>query len=361
MNFFIIAFEAQHFGAKQMRRFIAHPSQLDSSCSRSALHRKPTAWMASVFLVLGMGFGSAFAQSRVGTQEALPMKDFPSQCVSMCEPLARLYDAMDKRDRDRFNFYGCGNFPERFGAMHGTPMVNLKTRLSRNDWLKALTEAPQSRKDILTSNNPVGVNNYFAFGSELASCVIKEYILQSPTQESQQRPREAQARADAQASVDAQARADAQRQAQPQAAAVNPLQSQTQESQQRARDVQVRADADAQRKGKRSHDPAAEAHQCITNDTKSPGFGSLNNSCPYKVWYTFCNFRPKKDSWAEFHDCEKRFGLGADEVRANGRSATHVKNTEYTYWFACKDPSWPVDTAYVPGQGITGRCRDVGK
>ena len=313
------------------------------STAATSLHRKPTIWKAAAFLVLGMGFGQG-AWSACGAEL--------DAAVSAIE--RRGFSGKNLLESHRKDEKNCFRETAAFPTFYRD-----RSEKNLSIFRDVLRKMENGDKELI-KNNSVAEQRLLICQTEasLGPCGGSSKPggsglgigpLQSQTQETQQRAREAQARA------------DAQRQAQPQAAAANPHQSQTQESQQRARDVQVRADADAQRKGKRSHDPAAEAHECITNDTKSPGFGSLNNSCAYKVWYTFCNFRPKKDSWAEFHDCEKRFGLGADEVRANGRSATHVKNTEYTYWYACKDPSWPVDTAYVPGQGITGRCRDVGK
>lgn len=151
-----------------------------------------------------------------------------------------------------------------------------------------------------------------------------------------------------------------QPQSQPQTSGTNPLQSQTQESQQRARDAQVRADAAAQRAGKRSHDPAAEASNCLELDKSTGLFGGFKNTCEYKVAYVFCDFRPKKDSWAEFHNCEIKHGIGADSVGPGRTSAAHTKNTEMVYWFACRDPAWPVDAAFVLGKGIEARCRNMG-
>lgn len=138
------------------------------------------------------------------------------------------------------------------------------------------------------------------------------------------------------------------------AIATNPDQS-TQQAQQTAQQNQARADQ--QRQGKRkTNDPAAQAHNCIELD-KGPGlFGGFKNTCEYKVSYVFCNFRPKKDSWAEFHNCEKPHGIGADAVGAGKPSAAHTKNTEMVYWFACKDPAWPVDSVFVLGKGIEARC-----
>ena len=134
-------------------------------------------------------------------------------------------------------------------------------------------------------------------------------------------------------------------------------QQQSQQAQQTAQQNQARADQ--QRQGKRkTNDPAAQAHNCIELD-KGPGlFGGFKNTCEYKVNYDFCNFRPKKDSWAEFHNCEKPHGIGADAVGAGKPSAAHTKNTEMVYWFACKAPAWPVDSVFVLGKGIEARCHN---
>lgn len=120
---------------------------------------------------------------------------------------------------------------------------------------------------------------------------------------------------------------------------------------------QNQARADKERQGKRkTHNEAAQAHSCIEID-KEPGlFGGFKNTCDYKVNYDFCNFKPKKDSWAAFHDCEKKHGIGADAVGPGRSSAAHNRNTEMVYWFACKDPSWPVDSVFVVGKGIEARC-----
>ena len=134
----------------------------------------------------------------------------------------------------------------------------------------------------------------------------------------------------------------------------NPLQSETQQSQQRARDNQARADQDAQRKGKRSHDPAAEAHECVDVDA-SGSYGGLVNKCNYPIEVQYCNFRPKKDSWAAQLECGKSGGLTT--VGAGRTSANHVKNTETVFFFACKKPALPSDVTYVEGKGLSGRCR----
>ncbi len=134
----------------------------------------------------------------------------------------------------------------------------------------------------------------------------------------------------------------------------NPLQSETQQAQQRARDNQTRADQDAQRKGKRSHEPAAEAHECVDVDA-SGSYGGLVNKCNYPIEVQYCNFRPKKDSWAAQLECGKSGGLTT--VGAGKTSANHVKNTETVFFFACKKPALPSDVTYVEGKGLSGRCR----
>lgn len=134
-------------------------------------------------------------------------------------------------------------------------------------------------------------------------------------------------------------------------------QQQSQQAQQTAQQNQARADQ--QRQGKRkTNDPAAQAHNCIEIDKDAALYGGFKNTCEYKVSYVFCNFRPKIDSWAEFHNCEKPHGIGADGVGAGKPSAAHTKNTEMVYWFACKAPSWPVDSVFVLGKGIEARCHN---
>jgi hypothetical protein len=142
------------------------------------------------------------------------------------------------------------------------------------------------------------------------------------------------------------------------AQATQSAKQQSNQSQQTANQNQARADQARQGK-RRRHEPENEAHQCLTVDATSAGFGSFVNKCNFKIAYSFCNYKPKKDSWADFHNCEGRAG-NSDFVGPYGTSAAHVKNTETVYFFACKDPSWSLDTEYVPGQGLRGRCYTVG-
>jgi type II secretory pathway pseudopilin PulG len=134
-------------------------------------------------------------------------------------------------------------------------------------------------------------------------------------------------------------------------------QQQAQQAQEAARVAQTRADQARQGK-RRQHEPENEAHECLSLD-RSPGFGGFVNKCNFKVSYSFCTYNPKKDSWAEAHDCVGRSG-NSDFVGPGRTSAAHTKNTETVYWFACKDPAWSLDTEYVPGQGLRGRCYTVG-
>ena len=161
--------------------------------------------------------------------------------------------------------------------------------------------------------------------------------LQSQTQESQQRAR------------DAQARADAQRSSQPQTAGTNPLQSQTQESQQRARDAQMRADAAAQRSDKRVHDTSAEAHECLEADFASSN-GGFKNKCNYDVTFGYCVENPRAGSFADTStiNCTKlNSNVGGGQlIKANSTSQQHTKGGSGVRYYACKRPSEAIDLAY---------------
>jgi hypothetical protein len=144
-----------------------------------------------------------------------------------------------------------------------------------------------------------------------------------------------------------------------------PTQQQSQQAQQQAQQAQdaarvAQTRADQARQGKRkTHDPAAEAHECIEID-KDPGlFGAFKNTCNYKVNFSTCNYRPRVRqggfNWSADFDCEQqKFGLHTPD---GGRAvASHNRNTEMVYWFACKAPAFPVDTEFAPGSGVRGRC-----
>lgn len=133
-----------------------------------------------------------------------------------------------------------------------------------------------------------------------------------------------------------------------------PEQQMIQQAAAQARETQAKGDADAKRQGRRRHDPAMEATDCI-----KPNFGGLYggmiNNCPYKVNYSYCGFRPKENSWLTVMDCEKQ-KFGAGSVAPNREDATHTKGVESLHWFACKDPALPMEGSFDGGQ-IHGRCR----
>jgi hypothetical protein len=136
-------------------------------------------------------------------------------------------------------------------------------------------------------------------------------------------------------------------------------QQQSQQAQQLAQ--QNQASADQARQGKRkTHDPAAEAHECISIDNAGSGnFGAFKNSCGYKVNFSTCNYKPRIRqggfNWSADFDCEKgQYGLHTPSAGVS--VAAHNRNTEMVYWFACKHPAYPVDTEFTAGSGVRGRC-----
>jgi type II secretory pathway pseudopilin PulG len=135
-------------------------------------------------------------------------------------------------------------------------------------------------------------------------------------------------------------------------------QQQAQQAQQQAQKTQARADQ-ARQGQRKTHDPAAEANECIEID-KDPGvFGAFKNKCDYKVNFSTCNYKPRIKTggfnWSADFDCEQqKFGLHTPD---GGEAVTsHNRNTEMVYWFACRSPAFPVDTEFVPGSGVRGRC-----
>lgn len=133
----------------------------------------------------------------------------------------------------------------------------------------------------------------------------------------------------------------------------------SQQTQQTANQNQARADQARQGKRK-THDPAAEAHQCISIDNAGSGnFGAFKNTCGYRVNFYTCNYKPRITqggfNWSADFDCEKQ-QIGMHTPGAGVSVASHNRNTEMVYWFACKAPASPVDVTYVQGQGLSGRC-----
>ena len=102
--------------------------------------------------------------------------------------------------------------------------------------------------------------------------------------------------------------------------------------------------------------PGVPAHNCLTLLTGKDAelYGGFQNNCAFKVFVTYCAYRPQKGAWNEIFDCEQQKG-GFDWVEGGNALAAHTNGT-MMYWFACKDPSWPADTHFVSGRGIVGRC-----
>jgi hypothetical protein len=134
-------------------------------------------------------------------------------------------------------------------------------------------------------------------------------------------------------------------------------QQQAQQAQDAARVAQTRADQ-ARKEQRRRHEPENEASQCIQPDFGGL-YGGMKNTCDFKVWYTYCGYRPKESSWLTGMSCEKQ-SFGSDSVSPGRTSASHTKGVESIHWIACKEPAWALDAEFVPGQGIKGRCYTVG-
>ncbi|NOS98054.1 MAG: hypothetical protein HOP25_06235 [Methylotenera sp.] len=117
------------------------------------------------------------------------------------------------------------------------------------------------------------------------------------------------------------------------------------------------AKANQKRQGKRRrHEPENEAHKCISPDFGGL-YGGMENTCNFKVWYTYCGYHPTENSWLTGMNCEKQ-SFGSDEVGPGKQDAAHTKGVEKLFWFACKDPAWPVDVEFVDGD-IKGRCHTL--
>lgn len=171
------------------------------------------------------------------------------------------------------------------------------------------------------------------------------------SQQSQQQPQSAPDRERAAQKSAEQKRSEAEQ-----------LQDLVQETKGSARTAQARADAAAQRAGRRTHNPAAVAHDCIQPSPTSAGM--LYNACPYKVNVTVCAIQPHAYTGAlnitDSFSCEdlNRGGGGLWTPEANrvifGMNGKSAKGG--LQYFACKDPAYPVDSTFN-GSGIVARCR----
>lgn len=135
------------------------------------------------------------------------------------------------------------------------------------------------------------------------------------------------------------------------------------EAEARAQNNQTKVDRARKGKPKR-HVPGAEAHHCL----KPQKGGGVVNSCPFAIEYTYCVYRPHKDSWSGSFDCEKnQWGSWQIGAGPNNRSIMHTGG-EWVYWFACKygsdyshpDGISPADFEFQIGRGLLGRCAEWG-
>jgi hypothetical protein len=136
------------------------------------------------------------------------------------------------------------------------------------------------------------------------------------------------------------------------------LSQQDERDKEETRRVAEIAEAEEREAERKRHKPELEASYCLTPLPFGQGlYGGFSNSCSFKVNVAFCNYHPAKDSWAASFNCEKSGGVGLSSVDANGRNTLHTNDTEETAWAACQDPSLPMDTEFVVGEGLRHRCR----
>jgi len=95
-------------------------------------------------------------------------------------------------------------------------------------------------------------------------------------------------------------------------------------------------------KGKpRQHVKEAVATKCLSL-LKDSLYGGFKNSCNFPVEYTYCAYKPKKDSWTEAFDCEKD-KFGSDMIEANGIDEAHTKGAQQIHWGACRsEKDYPI-------------------
>ena len=85
----------------------------------------------------------------------------------------------------------------------------------------------------------------------------------------------------------------------------------------------------------------------------------IKNICDFEIYYTSCYYQPEQGTFSSWTTCEKQ-SFGAGRIKP-GKSHYVYKTAEKYYWHACKLPAWSLDSEYIDGKGISGRCRDVGK
>lgn len=135
-----------------------------------------------------------------------------------------------------------------------------------------------------------------------------------------------------------------------------PEQQMTQQAAAQARETQAKGDADAKKQGRRRHDPAMEAHECI-NINAGP---NPINSCNYKVNVIACVTEPRQTQNMmnnnEMFVCGGKSG-GLWNPRPGGAIyGIYPRTAGMVHWFACKDPADPMEVTF-DGTQLVGRCR----
>ncbi|MFC0351786.1 energy transducer TonB [Undibacterium danionis] len=107
------------------------------------------------------------------------------------------------------------------------------------------------------------------------------------------------------------------------------------------------------------HDPLALANHCVSLDPNLRLYGGFKNSCNEKVTYTYCVYKPKKNSWGELFDCEgdmaKKPQIGALTIKALDSDSEHTNGGLRVHWFACFHGAVPKEVTFN-GVEIRGKC-----
>ncbi len=333
--------------------------------------RKPAAFLASIFWFLGMVFGQvAFGQA--ADQTDVPA-DFPKQCNKFCQPVFQAYqqnvaDSSGKRSYP--SFYGCRAIWKDYGpAWYARPdnsyTVDQFLRGRDTEPQELLTEFEKRYNGLRAQLNQciaehiTGRKSASRVNSSGQSVATQTTPNPGQTQESQQRARDAQARADAQRQAQSQRTQSQSQESQQRAREQQALQEQAEAQRKRSEQTQARADAEAQRRGKRMHDPAAQAHECLAADFK-PIVGGFKNTCGYAISYGYCVENPKKGvltDHALFNCARMKQGFsGGGLISANSYDANHTRGGTGVQFFACRQPAYATDLTYVRGKGLEGRC-----
>jgi hypothetical protein len=292
--------------------------------------------------------------------------DLPAQCKSLCQPAADAYHALAaanvlrvrRRAKTEFaDFYGCTNIWREASIGYYSVAKQEKTEPGSTSKAIAYYEKTSSG-DLPASEYRVRYPEWDAYEiarDKINLCVLKD-LLGKVTGATSPAATQLSTNQSQQSSQQNQAALQQAQQAQQQNQAA---QQQTQQAQQRVAQTQARADQ-ARQGQRKTHDPAAEAHECIAIDNAGSGnFGAFKNTCSYRVNFYTCNYKPRVTqggfNWSADFDCERQ-QHGMHTPGAGVSVAAHNRNTETVHWFACKAPATPADVTFVSGQGLSGRC-----